>query len=294
MEAVWQWGIDLIHLVQLASGPALDAFFTAITFLGEEEFFLLLLPFFLWCFDFTAGARVGVAFLLSTYVNIGLKDWFAHPRPFELEPTVKRYEVGGYGLPSGHAQSAVVVWGAIAIQYGKKWLWGVAILLMILIGFSRIYLGVHFPTDVLGGWAVGAIFLALYTRLGPRLEQWLKQASPGLRLTLAATVPLGLLVLHPTADVAAPTAVLMGMGMGLVLTRRKSSFSAAGPPAQRAVRLLVGMAVLLPLYFGLKLVFPGSGEPFYVATRVLRYAVVGFWVALGAPWLFRKLRLAPD
>jgi membrane-associated phospholipid phosphatase len=283
----------VIRTIQLVHGPALDAVFKTITFMGEEEFFLILLPLIFWCVDFTVGARLAFAFLLSSCINVGLKDLFAHPRPFELDPTVKLHEVGGYGLPSGHSQAAVVVWGTIAAGFRRIWLWIVAIVLMVLIGFSRVYLGVHFPTDVLGGWTVGAVFLAAYLALEPRVAAWLKRAGLAVQLVLAVAVPLALLLVHPTPDTASPTAVLMGMGAGLALTRRVAPFSAAGPLWQRAVRFLVGAIVLLALYFGLKLAFPGEGEPLYFALRVVRYAVVGLWAGLGAPWLFRRLRLAP-
>ncbi len=292
MDAIWQWGIDLIHTVQLVHGPALDAIFKAITFLGEEEFFLLLLPLMFWCVDFAVGVRLAFAFLLSSYVNSGLKDLFAHPRPFELDPTVKLHEASGYGLPSGHSQSAVVVWGTIAAGFRKTWLWVVAILLMVLIGFSRIYLGVHFPTDVLGGWTVGVLFLAAYLGLQPRVEAWLKKAGLGAQLALAVIVPLALLLLHPTKDAASPMAALMGMGMGFALLMRITSFSAAGPAWQVAVRFLVGMVGMSVLYFGLSAVFPHEGQPLYFALRFVRYALVGLWAGLGAPWLFLKLRLA--
>ena len=105
MDAIWQWGIDLIHTIQLAQGPTLTAFFKAVTFMGEEEFFLLLLPLVFWCVDFAVGVRLALAYLLSVYVNAGLKDILAHPRPFELDPTVQLHDQTGYGLPSGHSQS---------------------------------------------------------------------------------------------------------------------------------------------------------------------------------------------
>jgi membrane-associated phospholipid phosphatase len=294
MEATWQWGVDLIRTIQLVHGPVLDTVFKAITFLGEEEFFLILLPLILWCVDFAVGARLAFAFLLSTYVNTGLKDLFAHPRPFELDPAVKLHNAEGYGLPSGHSQSAVVVWGTIAVGFRKTWLWIVGILLMVLIGFSRVYLGVHFPTDVLGGWAVGAVFMVGYLALQPYVETWLRQTGLTMQLALAVAVPLGLLLLHPADDTASSMAVLMGMGAGVALVRRASPFSAAGPLWQRVVRFLVGAIVLLVLYFGLKLVFPGEGEPLYFAMRAARYALVGLWAGLGAPWLFQRLRLAPS
>lgn len=294
MEAIWQWGIDLIHTIQLVHGPTLDAIFKAITFLGEEEFFLILLPLMFWCVDFAVGARLAFVFLLSAYANTGLKDLFAHPRPFELDPTVKLHDAEGYGLPSGHSQSAVVVWGTIAVWFRKTWLWAVAVLLMVLIGFSRVYLGVHFPTDVLGGWAVGAVFLAACLALEPRFTAWLKRTSLTVQLALAVVVPLALLLLHPTKDTGSSMAVLMGMGVGVALSRRIAPFSADGPLWQRIVRLLVGLIVLLILYLGLKLVFPAEGEPLYFIMRTVRYALVGLWTALGAPWLFRKLRLTSN
>jgi membrane-associated phospholipid phosphatase len=292
MEAVWQWGIDLIHTVQLAQGPALTAFFKGITFMGEEEFFLLLIPMILWCVDFAVGVRLAAIFLLSTYVNTGLKDLFAHPRPFELDPTVKLHEAGGYGLPSGHSQSAVVVWGTIATGFRKTWLWVVAILLMVLIGFSRIYLGVHFPTDVLGGWTVGAIILVAYLALEPRIEAWLKEARLAVHLALAVAVPLALLLLYPVQDVISSLWVLLGLGVGVALTRQIAPYSATGPLWQCVVRFVAGAIGLLVIYFGLKLVFPAEGEPLYLAMRAVRYVLVGLWAALGAPWLFRRLRLA--
>jgi membrane-associated phospholipid phosphatase len=292
MDAIWQWGIDLIHTIQLVHGPALDALFKAITFMGEEEFFLLLIPLFFWCVDFAGGARLAFVFLLSAYANAGLKDIFAHPRPFELDPTVELHEADGFGLPSGHSQSAVVVWGTIATEFRKTWLWVVAILLMVLIGFSRIYLGVHFPTDVLSGWAVGAVVLAIYVAVGPRIEAWLKEASLAWQLAVSVVVPLALLLLHSTKDTASPTAVLMGMGVGVALTRKVAPFSADGPLWQRAVRFLVGMVGVGLFYFGLSAVFPGEGEQFYFVLRVVRYALVGLWAGLGAPWLFLQLRLA--
>jgi hypothetical protein len=207
---------------------------------------------------------------------------------------VKLHDAGGYGLPSGHSKSAVVVWGTIAAKFRETWLWVVAILLMVLIGFSRIYLGVHFPTDVLGGWAVGALFLVAFLALEPRVTRWLKRAGVAVQLVLAVAVPLVLLLLHPASDALKSMAVLMGMGVGIVLAGRVAPFSPSGPLWQRALRFLVGAVVLFALYLGLKLVFPAEGEPLYAVLRFVRYVLVGLWAALGAPWLFRRLRLAPS
>ncbi len=292
MEPVWQWGLDFIRAVQSVRGPVLDSIFIAITFFGEEDFFFILLPLILWCVDFAFGARLAFFFFFSTLVNSAAKGLLGHPRPFDLDPTVGVYKARGYGIPSGHSQSAVVLWGAIAAYARKRWVWAVAIVLMVLIGFSRIYLGVHFPTDVLGGWALGAVLLVLYILLVPHIEAWLKRVGLAVRLVPVVVIPLVIALVYPSDDVISAMGAFLGAGVGIVLAWRWVSFSAAGPFWQRAVRLLLGAAVLLALRFGLRAVFPGEGEALYALMRFVRYVVIGLWAGLGAPWLFVRLGLA--
>ena len=294
MEAFLQWGLDLILAIQQVHGPALDSIFLAITSLGAEEFYLLLVPLIFWCVDFGFGARMAVLLLLSSYLNVYLKDLFQQPRPFDLDPSVQLAPVGGYGLPSGHAQSAVVVWGVIAAWARQRWFWGVAIGLMALIGFSRIYLGLHFPTDVLGGWMIGGLLLGLYVVTHSRVAELLAESGLGWQLVLVLGLPLVLLVIHPVKDTTMTTGALAGAGVGLVLSHRYISFSAHGPLRQRVLRFVIGAVVVVLLYAGLKTAFPGEESSLYLVFRFLRFGFVGLWASLGAPWLFKILRLAPS
>ncbi len=294
MEALLEWGIDLIIAIQQIHGPVLDSVFRAITFMGGEEFYLFLLPLLLWCVDFGLGARLAVLFLLSSYLNTDLKGLFQQPRPFDLNPSVRLSSAEGYGLPSGHAQSAVVVWGSIAAWSRKGWFWGTAIGLIVLIGFSRIYLGVHFPTDVFAGWAIGAIFLGLYLGMQPRAEKWLARLSLGQQILIALAVPLLLLLIHPVEDTTAAMAAVAGSGVGLALKHRYLPFNARGPWWQRILRFLIGGVIVIALYLGLKMVLPGEESALYLVFCFLRYGLIGVWISLGAPWFFRLLRLAPE
>jgi membrane-associated phospholipid phosphatase len=291
MDPVWQWGIDVIRWIQLFHGPVLDLFFKAITFMGNEDFYMILLPLVFWCVDVTVGIRLAFIFLISSYTNNLLKGLFAHPRPFHLDPSVQLLEIEGYGLPSGHSQSSVVVWGTVAAELHRTWAWAIALSLAVLIGFSRIYLGVHFPTDVLAGWIVGAIFLAAYFALRHPVERWLKDASLEKQVVLALCCPL-VLLLYPTAITTSITGVLMGFGTGAALLCRLLPFRVTDPFWKRFVRFVVGMVILLAIRFGLAALFPGEEEPFYLVFRVFRYMVIGFWVGFGGPWLFLKLRVA--
>ena len=294
MGPIQQWGIDLIVSIQEVHGPVLDGFFRAITAMGTEEFHLLLLPLLFWCINYGLGIRVALLTLLSSYINSGLKDLFQQPRPFYLVPSVKLSEAIGYGLPSGHSQTSVIVWGVIAAWARKTWFRVVAVVLMLLIGFSRVYLGVHFPTDVLAGWAIGAVLLGLYLTAQPSVRLWLTQRELVVRIGLGLAIPLVLYLVYQTDDSLMIAATMAGLGVGLPVTDRYIMFSAGGPWGQRVLRFIVGGVVVLALYLGLRLVVPGEGATLYRAFRALRYVLVGVWVSLGAPWLFRLLRLAPE
>lgn len=293
MEAIWQWGINLITAIQLIHGPLLDNIFRGITFAGEEQFYMVFIPLIFWCMDYSFGAVLTIFFLLSNSLNVVLKDLFQHPRPFDLNPGLKLSQATGYGMPSGHAQLSVTAWGAIAMRVRKTWFWIVAVVIILLIGFSRVYLGVHFPTDVLAGWVIGVIMLVIYALARHPLEKWVCGLNMWLQLLLAAGVTAVLLLINSNNDALTGTGILFGAGAGLVFAQRYVSFSAGGPWWQRVVRYLIGIAILFGIYLGLKAVFPPDGTALGAIFRFLRYTLVGAWMVLGAPWLFRLMRLAP-
>lgn len=290
MTALMEWGLKVIAWFQQAS-PALDWPFRVFTFMGEEEFFLILLPLIYWCLDRQTGARLTIAFLLCAYTNAVVKTLAAQPRPPDYAPgRVKTlWEASGYGFPSGHTQSAVVVWGYLASQVRRRWLWALAAVMVLFIPLSRIYLGVHFPHDVLGGYLIGLALLVLYLWLEPKAEAWLAERSLPWQLGLAVGIPLLLVLLFPTQDGVTEGATLMGMTVGFVLERRWVRFEVAGPAWKRALRFLLGFVVLFALWMGLRIAFAGL-EP-ALLFRFVRYGLVGLWGGLGAPWAFRQCRL---
>ena len=128
MENILEWGIEVVCWFQQFS-PKLDLPFIIFTFLGEEIFFLLLLPLMYWCVDRHIGARLAIIFLFSAYLNAFAKMLASQPRPFLYDDRVlKLFHAEGGGFPSGHTQNAVVVWGYMSNAFKKRWLWYTAAL----------------------------------------------------------------------------------------------------------------------------------------------------------------------
>ncbi|MBN2553908.1 MAG: phosphatase PAP2 family protein [Spirochaetales bacterium] len=285
------WGIDVIAGMQSRGGPLLDGFFRGITFLGNEEFYLLLFPLFFWCLDARLGSKLVYLLLVGGLVNYVLKDVIAQPRPFFFQPGINMVEAGGYGLPSGHAQMAVVIWGCLALELGKRWAWLAALVLVPLIGVSRVYLGVHFPTDVLAGWAVGAVILVLVVRIGPGVARWIGGLSLPAALLLIGGLSILALLLDHSKDMVSSVAAFWGFALGHLFLSRSFSQDTTGSLWRRIARFPIGLAGLAAVYIGLKALFPAEGESLYLVFRFARYALLGLWIGLAAPLLFRLLRL---
>jgi membrane-associated phospholipid phosphatase len=292
MEGVLNWGVQVVLWFQQFS-PTLDLPFKGITLLGEEDFFVIFMAFLYWCLDRQNGARLAILLMFAVYVNTVAKELANQPRPFQYDPRVKKlFDVSGGGFPSGHTQETVVIWGFLAAQLRRRWLWVLAGVLMVLVPLSRIYLGLHFPTDLLGGYVIGGTLVVLFLWLEPPAEAWLAKKGVAWQIAAAIVVPLVLILLHPSADesLVSSVAILMGMGVGIALERRWVGFESGGPWMKQLLRLALGLTVVLILRFGLKALFTGL-EP-EVALRFLRYVILGLWASVAAPWVFVKLGLA--
>jgi membrane-associated phospholipid phosphatase len=294
MDSLIQWGLLLIESVQEVQSPLLNRFFQLVTSLGDEIFYLIFFPFLLWCVNFQLGIRVGILFLLSVYFNSLLKILFQQPRPFDLFSTVQLSYAEGFGFPSGHAQSSILVWGSIAYWSHRKVIWLIAFFLSFLIGFSRIYLGVHFPHDVVGGWLAGGFLFYFYHFIIMSRVKVLKKLTMDVKKKIfyISLLPI-IIIVFPAADaMISVIAALTGVGWGLVINAHFIYFQGAyGSFWQRINRFLIGVLGIISLYFGLKIIFPQAGQCAYQFFRFIRYAILGLWIGAGAPWIFLKLKL---
>ena len=290
MDEILESGYDVILWAQQFS-PTLDSLFKAITTLGAEQAFLLILPFVFWCVNKRVGIRLSVLLVLSSSLNSVLKLVFDQPRPAADRVQVLAEETSP-GLPSGHAQNSLVVYGYLAAQVRQPWAWAAATLIVLGVGLSRIYLGVHFPTDVLGGWLIGIVLLALYLRFEPEVELALRARPWIQKFALAAALPLALFLAKPNKDSAQLMGIFLGTLTGFLVELRWVGFSAGGAVWQRVLRFIVGGGILIVIWLGLKAILPSEPGNMALIFRLLRYTLVGAWASLGAPWFFVKVGLA--
>ena len=150
----------------------------------------------------------------------------------------------------------------------------------------------HFPTDLLGGYILGIFLLVLYLQFGLKIEAWLIQKGLIWQMGLAIGLPILFIWVNPKGSIDALKAgsVLLGYAPGIILERRWIRFCAEGGVSQRILRFILGFIVLIGIWMGLRIAF-AEMEP-AALFRIVRYALTGLWCALGAPWLFVRLRLA--
>lgn len=158
--------MEFLYLLEKIRVPRLNELMLAVTELGGEMPFLIIALVVFWCVDKRRGYYVLSVGFLGTLTNQFMKLWFRVPRPWVLDPNFTileqaREAAAGYSFPSGHTQNAVGTFGALAITTKTRWIKVLSVALAVLVPFSRMYVGVHTPADVLVAAAMAVAFLML-------------------------------------------------------------------------------------------------------------------------------------
>ena len=318
MNPIYESGIQFIQTLQSMS-PTLDSFMKAVSFLGTIDFYLILIPFLYWVVSAQLGFRVLLVLLSTDFLGIAFKQLLHQPRPYWVGDVKALAEETSYGIPSTHASDTIAVWGYLVYKINKAWLWVLTFLVVLIVGISRMYLGVHFPTDVLGGWLLGLVGILLVVMGEKWLSPYLKKQSTGILIGIGFLVSVGMILIgwliglliasspDPAewAEYAAKARgishyfTLAGATFGAVagypLMQQYAAFQTSGGWARRIGRYLLGMVGVLLLYFGLDMLFgmlAADESTLGLILRYIRYGTVTFWAIFGAPWVFLKLRLA--
>lgn len=296
--------MQLLHMLVPLRTPFVEQLFGLITRFGEETVAIVLICTVFWCVDKRLGYGIGFSFFLSGLLVQGLKIGFRVDRPWirdpNFQPALSAMEKAtGYSFPSGHTQTATALFGSLGLGV-KRRLWRVVLYMIpLLVGISRMVLGVHTPQDVLVSWGLAALVSLLVMRVW--MGKWMQRESVRQDILLsgvvaAASVLLmllaawlfrkGLMDHHYMADSFKMAGSGMGFSVGYLLERRWIRFSVETPKWwMQLVKILVGIGVLLALQHGLKPILGSSA-----GAGALRYAVMILWALAVWPLLFKGVR----
>ena len=262
----------------------LDYFFILLSFLGSVPVYILLLMVLYWNVDKRFGFRLTVLMLFSLAFNSFLKDTFRFARPIG-QPGIRSIylsSAGGYSFPSGHSQGAATFYPYLWRRRPSRALKYTGVAAILLIGFSRLYLGVHWPQDVLAAYLTGFILVWAFQQIDQRL---FKLAWPlAAKLSLSILLPLIFLVIYHAKEGWQLVGFAIGFTFGHFLEDRFLDYRERTGRWISAMKTLLGLIILgiwaLP-WLPIMKVYEGIYLP------VL--AVGGLWASFGAPYLFRRL-----
>ncbi len=286
--------------------PILDAFFSVITHLGGELGFLVIAICLLWCFNKKDGYFVLLTCFIGTLLNQVLKLLFRVPRPWVKDPTFSPVESAieeatGYSFPSGHTQNVTGTFGAIALTRPRLRKSILCITLILLVAFSRMYLGVHTPADVLTSLGIAT---ALVLALAPMFstEQRFRRCMPYV-LAGSYLLSVGFLIfafvfpqeltdgvnLTSAKEAAAMMhGCLIGVAAVYVVDTKWLNFPTQGRWYAQIVKVVIGFVgvLLLKTFLKVPLNILCFGNV-YVA-RALRYLIMVLFAGIVWPLTFRR------
>lgn len=277
----------ILFLQQFRTILPVEYFFQLFTFLGNDEFYMLFFGVLIWCVSKPLGFWTAAVLLVSGVFSSSIKDLTVLERP-SLEGME---QLDSHAFPSGHTLTAVTVWGYMGVRLKKTGFWIWAIAAMVLIAFSRIILGYHFPGDILGGYAFGIPLLLFFVWISAVFVEkgWDQKISTPVLLLLCIAIPVLLTFLAPASDFYKLMGLLAGASAGYIVEKEKIRAATKTIWPFQIIKALLGTAVLFGIVLGLSGVLPSSVTAF----GFIRYALGGIWVTLLAPALFVTLKLTP-
>ncbi len=282
------------HLGRFGIGLA-----TVFSMFGEEMAIILVLGFCYWSWKKELGKFIGRNACVAMVANPMIKNVFLRRRPYmdidgvkclkAVDPSADIMDVAaqGYSFPSGHSSGSVANYTSLAVFLKKKWAWAVGALIPLLVGVSRVCVGVHFPTDVLFGWALGLCTVLLV----PFFQKKFQKRWVYYLVLLILALPGWFYC--KTNDYYTSYGMMVGFFAGDLFEEKFVKFKNTQCWWKMILRVLGGGAVYFALNALLKLPFSSAflhgGTTLAYLVRALRYAVILFVDVAIYPMVFDKL-----
>ncbi len=266
--------MSLIHFVQKWNNPYFFEFIKFLNYFDTKYFYFVFFPVIWMLFGTYHGRKIFILFYLCGISNHILKRFFALVRPFHDDPSVAVIKLGEYGFPSGAAQSTMLLCLLLIYHWKSRWAWPIGIGYTLLISFSRIYLGVHYPLDIYGGWIAGAALFILYVYLFPQIEKAFRKATH-LGVLVTYLVVLGLTYFPHSPKVFYYSSLAIGMAIGVFVMHH---YEISIPKTRLLVKIFVQVPItILGLFIIVLCNHFISFKPAFIHDFIF-LALLGFWI----------------
>jgi|GEM_PF-242753 undecaprenyl-diphosphatase len=307
MNFTW-YELRIVEFVQkLSVNPIIDKVFIYISYLGEAYLFIAVALLIFWLIDKKWAYQFVTAFLGSTIIVGGLKVAFKRLRPYQDSnivrsigtPATESYGELSYSMPSGHSSTASSISIGVLKKSKNKFVNFLMILNIILIPFSRIYLGQHYLTDVLAGIALGflAVTLVYWLFSKTEKEEWIGFALVPLFVAGMAVILFLKIEKLYNKQLFQAAGAFIAFALGYWFEKKVIKFE----PKDKRVgvqifKFIFGIAVVVALQQGLKYLLPyakvSQGESIprrNLGFDAIRYFIIAGWATVGAPLFFKIL-----
>jgi len=266
--------------------PFLDILFKVLTNLGSEPVYIFIASLIFWCYDRRMGIRALYVIMFSAYVALLAKPLFGMPRPPEY---LHKITENDFGFPSGHALVSSGFWGYMGFRIKSSRIIIAGAIAVFLVSLSRIYLGVHYPGDIVGGVVFGLTVAFLFYKGETGITSLFEKQDRTTKYLIAFFLPTILVLIASLQGELVKEQIEFGLvmasiGVGYLLEEEKIKFPDTKNKKQLIKRALVGIVILGTLFLVseiLSLIYP-------VFTYIM-YLLLGFSSVFVVPLVFTKL-----